>query len=375
MAITRRAFLPVCGAALAGACGERGTAGFTGLAFVANQAGKAIAVVDLTAFAVMRHIPLDAAPAQLVTHADRATVYALSPEAGTVHEIAADQLRVGRQARLGAKAHSLRFAKDASALWGLCAEERLLVRLPLDGFRPDVRVTLPGSPVDMDVALDDSFSAGHAAVSLSGTGQVLLMDLQGGSRRLIKVGGQLGKVRFRKDGRQLLIASLDDNQVIIYDLAADRLSVRLPLAVRPDFFCMNEDGGQLFVTGVGQDALVTVYPYQTEVGGTVLAGRSPGFLAASSGPDYLFIANSKSDDVTIVNIRTQRVMAVAAVGKDPCFIAVTPDNQYALVLNRGSGDMAVLHVWTLGANRTRSASMFTMVPVGSEPVSAVVRKL
>jgi DNA-binding beta-propeller fold protein YncE len=68
-------------------------------------------------------------------------------------------------------------------------------------------------------------------------------------------------------------------------------------------------------------------------------------------------------------------VAVVTAGKEPAYIAVTPDDQYALVLNRTSGDMAVIRIATLSGRRTRFAPLFTMIPVGSEPVGAVVRPL
>ena len=98
-------------------------------------------------------------------------------------------------------------------------------------------------------------------------------------------------------------------------------------------------------------------------------------MAASDGvPGYLFVANPTSGDVTILNITTRRVIAVASVGAEPGYIAITPDNQYALVLNRKSGDMAVLLITPNLGNRQKSAALFTMIPVGSKPVSAAVRK-
>jgi YVTN family beta-propeller protein len=96
-------------------------------------------------------------------------------------------------------------------------------------------------------------------------------------------------------------------------------------------------------------------------------------MAASSGkPPYLFIANPTSGDVTIMNVTTRKVVALAAVGSEPGFIAVTPDDQFALVLNRKSGDMAVLRIHDKLATRQKTAALFTMIPVGSKPVSAAV---
>ena len=71
----------------------------------------------------------------------------------------------------------------------------------------------------------------------------------------------------------------------IFDVPSRRLVVNLPLAVRPDHLCFKADGGQVFVTGEGMDAVVVVYPYYTpQIGETVLAGHSPGAMAASSLP-------------------------------------------------------------------------------------------
>ena len=55
--ITRRTFLLT--PAVLAACGRRRGSGFDGYAFVAAQEGRAVAAVDLIAFAVARHIRLD----------------------------------------------------------------------------------------------------------------------------------------------------------------------------------------------------------------------------------------------------------------------------------------------------------------------------
>jgi DNA-binding beta-propeller fold protein YncE len=67
---------------------------------------------------------------------------------------------------------------------------------------------------------------------------------------------------------------------------------------------------------------------------------------------------------------------VTAVGADPGFITVTPDGNFALVLNRASGDMAVIRAGAIvaeAAGRLKSAPLYTMIPVGSRPVSAAVK--
>ena len=366
--MTRRGFL--ISAAASAACGRKRGAGFPGYAFVANEEGQAVAVVDLTAFAVARHIRLEASPTRVISHPLHEAVYALTPRNGTVHEIRLDTLTAGRRARLPGPALDLRFGPAANVLWALCADSRQLVRLPLDNFRPDARIALPAVPAEFEISPDGAW----AVVSLPDRRIAALVNLaQRRVERQIPTGAQSGFLRFRDDSRLLLAANPADRVLSAFEIPSGRLLTHLPLAVSPKHCCFKGDGGQLFLTGDGMDAVVTVYTYRTEVGATTLAGRAPGYVAASTAPDYLFVANPASGDVTILNIQTQRVMAAVAVGREPGHITITPDNQYALVLNRVSGDMAVIRLASVIANRARSAPLFTMIPVGSRPVSAVVR--
>jgi YVTN family beta-propeller protein len=185
-------------------------------------------------------------------------------------------------------------------------------------------------------------------------------------------GGDYGPLRFLADSKTLVVADRGRARISLYDVASARLITHLPVSVRPEHLCFNPDGGQLFVTGEGMDAVVVIYPFRTpEVAETVLAGHAPGAMAASS--QFLLVASPVSGDVSILDIRTRKVVAVVQVGTDPGFVAVTPDDQYALVLNRASGDVSVLRLGTLSPNRYKAAGLLTVIPVGSRPVSAAVR--
>jgi YVTN family beta-propeller protein len=130
----------------------------------------------------------------------------------------------------------------------------------------------------------------------------------------------------------------------------------------------------MFVTGPGMDAVVIVYPYQTEVGETILAGRTPDGMAVSGTPQYLFVANPEAGSITVLDIDTRKLVGAVAVGQEPRHILITPDDRYALVLNWRSGNMAVIRIsaFTDRRHRTDPAPLFTIVPVGVQPVAAAV---
>lgn len=371
--LSRRALLASSLAALA--CGHRKATGFRGLCFVANQAGRSVAVVDLTRFRVRKQIPLDASPTAVIAHPSRPKVYVLAPEAGTVYEIDAIQLAVTRRARAGATAMEMRLAPAGDALWVLCADPAGLVQVPLDSLRPGTRVPTP-APTTFDLSEDV-----RAAVACAREHLLVLAPLGGGAARTIACTDEPSLVRFRKDGRQLLVASGPARSLGIFDCATGKVVVRLPLPVEPRHVAVNSDGGQVFVTGDGMDAVVVVYPYETEVAETFLAGHAPGGMAVTDTPPYLLVANPQANTVTVLDFENSgKLVAAVQVGEEPSQIVLTParagQDQYALVLNAKSGDMAVIRVNTLANSdplrRYQPRPVFTLIPIGERPVSAAV---
>jgi hypothetical protein len=353
---------------VAAACTAR-RSGFRGYAFIANEEGQAVAAVDLEALAVARHIPLDSAPVD-VQGWERPFVYALTPLNGSIQQIRADRLSFARKLAVGAQAISMHLSEDERTMFVLTREPKALVQVALDRFAVDWRLPLPEEPREFAISDDGKWGAVSAGPS------VRLIDLA--ARRLGEPLGpdaDTGAVRFLKGSRGLVTANRGERLLSIYDVASAKLITHLPVAVRPDNLCFSNDGGQLFVTGEGVDGVVIVYPYHTpEVDQTVLVGHAPGAMAASDS--LLFIASPQSGGVSILNIGTHRVIAVQNVGSDPGFIAVTPGDQYALVLNRKSGDVAVLRV-EVAPNRYKeqAGKLLTVIPVGSKPVSAAVRRV
>jgi YVTN family beta-propeller protein len=382
--VTRRTFVVSgLGAGIAAGltnCGRHDRAkGFSGYAFIANQEGGAIAAVDLEVFAVARHIRVNGSPTAVLANSRTARVYALTPDNGSVHEIRTENLTFSRKLQVAGTALEMRLSPAGDALYILCQRPRQLVCLTLQPMQVAWPLPLPDDPADFDISPD-----GHTIAISSGACSITFVDLA--NRRSfppLRTTGQIGLVRFQplhdaaralSDSRQLIAANVSQRMLSIFDVPRRRLIVNLPLAVRPDHLCFNADGGQVFVTGEGMDAVVVVYPYYTpQIGQTVLAGHSPGAMAASASPGYLFVANPQSAGVSILDIETSKVLAVTPVGAGPSCIAITPDDQYALVLNQASGDMAVIRIKSVtGAAHWKKGPLFMLIPVGSKPVSAAV---
>ena len=367
--ISRRTLLLSPALALA-ACRKPKATRFPGYCFVANQDGRSVAVVDLSGFRVRKQIHLDAAPTVVLRHPEHPVVFVLAPQSGTVYEIDAVSLEAGRTARAGSQAADMRISPRGDALWVLCRDPAALVEVPLNSLRPGRRIRLSAPPDDFDLS-----SENRAAIASRQDRSIAMASLTSATiERTIAAGAEPSIVRFQSDGKQLIAGSRPDRSVTIFDAPTGKTVVRLPLPLEPRHFCFTPDGGQLFISGDGMDAVVIVYPYRTEVAETILAGHAPGVMAITdTSPSYLLVANPETSDITVFDVDSRKLVAVVQVGRQPGSILITPDNQYVLVLNEESGDLAVIRIFSLaGRYRYKPAPLFTLIPVGEKPVSAAV---
>jgi YVTN family beta-propeller protein len=339
---------------------------------VAGRDTQSVAAVDLTRFALDRHIQVGAGQSKIVADPKRKRVYALTPAAGAVHEIDPMKMSVGRRVRVAQTLVSMAMAPGADLLWVSCAEPRQMAGISLERFQVIRRIQLPAEPADFEIAPDGR----GCAVTHGLHGTVSFLDLEEG--RLIasaRAGEDAIGACFRMDGKIALVADRRGRAIGVFETATYRAIAMLKIAVEPEHFSAKPDGGEIFVTGNGMDAVVILNPYHTEVAETVLAGRAPGTMAFSRSPQYLFVTNSPAGDVTVLDPETRRVVAVVSVGAEPIFVMVTPDDGYALILNRRSGTMAVIRPAAIVPRRARGAPLFTTIPIGPSPVHAAVLAL
>jgi YVTN family beta-propeller protein len=231
---------------------------------------------------------------------------------------------------------------------------------------------LPGAPGDLDL------NERLLAITIPARNTVLRVGLPGLTAPELKfagatdVGVPCGVVRFRRDGKTILAGAEVAREIVAIDALSGKLLARLPLPLAPSRFCFNPDGGQMFVTGTGRDALAIVSPFQNEVAETVLAGRTPYGMAVSGRRNLLFVTNPESGDLTILDIETRGVLASVHVGETPGDVLLTPDGEYALVMDRRSGNVSVVRITTVLDRKVKTKPLFTVFPTAAGARSALI---
>ncbi len=367
--MTRREWIAASGIAFSSACQRPKGRGYAGYALIATSGDESVAVVDLTAFRLLKPILLRAQPTAVLPAGSSGRSYVLTPASGSVHLIDA-ALQVTATRKLADELSEIRLTPDGKRLLAIAPNSREVIEADPVSLRVVRRHRLDHVAIDLDVA-----PAQYAAVSTGEHGTVELLHLGTGQRRSAHMPGALGAVRFRADGEVLLAANVEDRSLTALKVPTLEVMADLPLAMRPQNLCFKaDDSGQLFVSGEGVDGVAIVFPYNTlEVEQTVLAGRDPGVMACSADPVYLFVGSHSGTDVCILNVETRKVIGMVDIGEQPSYITTTPDSQYALVLDERAGDLAVIHITAIRVNRERTgASLFTMLQVGEKPVHAAV---
>jgi DNA-binding beta-propeller fold protein YncE len=379
----RRELLALGAVFLGSGCGRKRATGFPGYAVVGSAGEQSAVLVDLNTFRVASRLPLKAAPSLVIADSDRG--YVLTPSNGTVHLIDCTRQALAGSWRLKGDLNLIRITPGRPRLVATSPGDGELVVADPEHRKVLRRVKLAATPGDLDIQVHSRNRRMYAALSGGRSGIVEVVDLESGAHRKRQIDGDLGCIRFRKDGEVLFAGGYNAQVLHVLDTETLETICELPLPMRPDNLTFSADKGQLFVSGSGMDGISIVFAYRTiEVEQTVLAGYQPGVMACSDNPNYLFVASRGGSEISILNIDSRKIVALTQVGTMPSRIAITPDQQYALVLNEGSGDLAVIRIPAIGNMRAkagtlpsgiitlRGVSLFAMIPIGQRPTDLAV---
>ncbi|MEP6716012.1 MAG: YncE family protein [Terriglobia bacterium] len=360
--MTRRALLT---SALLAGCGRKLAPRYFGWLFVASASERGIAVADLAEFRRAGTISLNQIPGSVLRSGER--VFVTCPDVHSISVIDPSRLSVSGKIDVPGQIVAAAIVPGSGALAVLIRQPALLLLIDPASGRVTKKIRLPAAPLGFDI--NDRMSAvavGGSIVRVSITDAEVLGTTA--------IGADCGPVRFRVDGETILAGVPHLKEVVTVDAASGALLARLTMPFAPARFCFNEDGGQMFVTGMDGDAIVIVDTFQNQVDETFIAGSKPYGMAvgSSDGQSLLFVTNTGSGNLTIFDIDTRHLAASVYVGGNPGEVLLTPGGEYALVIGRDSGDVSVIRLQTVLNRGIRTKPLFTVFATGTAPRSAAI---
>ncbi len=325
------------------AAGMADRAASTGeLAYVSNEAGRTLSVIDVATDRVVATIPVGTRPRGVRSGPGGAFVYVALSGSPRCPPTMAD-------------AECARMQSDRS-LDGIAE---------VDAVTRQVTRVLPGGTDPEQFAL--SPDGRRLYVSNEDAGTASVVDVRSGRvTTTVPVGREPEGVRVTPDGRTALVTSEAGNAVVALDASSGRVRARATVDARPRDIVVTRDGARYYVSAEAGGTVNIVDARRDTVLARIAlpAGAKPMGLALSPDATTLYVATGRHGTVEFVDTRTRAVTGSVRVGARPWGIALAAAGRKLYVANGSSNDVSVIDV---AARR-----VVATIPVGALPWGVAV---
>ncbi|HEV8617062.1 MAG TPA: cytochrome D1 domain-containing protein [Methylomirabilota bacterium] len=230
--------------------------------------------------------------------------------------------------------------------------------------------------------------------------------------RRVKIGGNPYNLNFTPDGRHLLVldwsSDTSNDEVIFYDLQAEKIDGRVEVSTWPAHSVFSRDGHLLYVSGETAGDVTVIDVAKREIVGRLVHGGGDAmglaltadgrWLYAAAGENkavlkidtatnkqvgsialpgvvheatltvdgkYLYTTLRKINKVVVIRTADDKIVATIAQKGYPDLVTMEPTGRYALVTNRYADHVAVIDVATHTQVRT--------IAVGKAPHGMALR--
>lgn len=243
-------------------------------AFVTNQTGDSITVVDLNSFSAIAEISVPGKPAGVAVSPDRRWVYVTVPDGKALVVIDAEARKVAARVPLGQGPLGIAVSPRTGLVYVADWYEHKIYEVDAAGF---------------------------------------------GIRRTFATGRSPSGVAVTPDGERLLSADRDNNAVSIFDLQTGNRVAEIATGTRPFGLTIDKSGTRAFAANVKSND-VTIINLKTEaVEATVPVGRRPYAVALTER--YAFVTDQYAATVSVIGLEDFKRVKTIAVDDYPEGIA------------------------------------------------------
>ena len=134
--------------------------------------------------------------------------------------------------------------------------------------------------------------------------------------------------------KTLYIAQATAKQVVVFDIAASKVTKAFSLPGNPSGLALSADRSRLYVTWALTKGRVKVVNLQTgRVSYTLPAGHTPMAPVLSLDGKTLYVCNRFSNNVSVIDIAARKELTLIPVQREPVAAAITLDGSFLFVAN------------------------------------------
>ena len=332
----------------------------------ASTADGSVAVIDLVNLHTIARISVGPAISDLREHAKRDEIWGVSSAGGFLFVLDAPSNRLTR-IPVGPSPFSIDFSPSGDRIYTTAAGADQLIVVDAASRQIYGRAHTGSEPVQARLTPDAKNIAvvNRRASTLSIHDARTLQLLNS-----IPVIPQPDEVVITRDSSLAFVLSRSQTRLSVVDLQRAVLLTNLQLAGKPTQMILKPDGGELYVFTPDAHGLQAINTWTHEMGDYMLLGSAPTSAIIDSDGTAMYVADRAASRVVPVDIYNRRVSKPISVGAAPSAMRFSPTDPGAkppmlLVVDESSDDLAVI--------RTRTDSLLTLIPVGSEPQRLAVK--
>lgn len=257
-------------------------------------------------------------------------------------------------------AHNVQVAPDGHTVWAVSGHDNLAIAVNAQDYSLLGAVPVGNAPAHVVVGPDGA----TAWVSNSGDNTVSVIDTATYTIvQTIPVGGFPHGLRPSADGAWVAVADMQGGTVSLIDTATFQVE-SIEVGAAPVQVAFAPDGGALYVTLNGADAVAKVNLASRTVVGTAAVGDEPVQVYVTPDSRLVLVANQGSADspsttLSILDAASMREVAQVETGQGAHGVAVEPEGRYAYVTNLYGNTLTVVDL--------AEPTVVATVPTGASP--------
>lgn len=277
-------------------------AGAAVLAYVPNQTGATVAVVDLSNGAVIATVPVGAAPIGVAAAPGGRYVYITQHNADTVAVVSTNTNTVLAQISAGSKPMGVAVSPDGT-------------RLYISNF---LTATASGA--------GSMWVNGTLTVVDTATRAVLAT---------VTVGANPSGVAVSPDGNRVYVANSGAGTLSVISTATNAVTSTITAGANPVGVAASPDGLRVYVANGGSASVSVIDAATLAVTSTIRVGGHTTGIAVSDDSTRVLVSNAFDNSVSVINALTQAVSTTttAGIGLGPAGVAFVPGGSTGLVAN------------------------------------------
>lgn len=309
------------------------TGAMAGKAFVSNERGNTITVIDTESWEVLEEFPGGNRPRGITLSPDGALLYVCASDDDTVRVFDTETYEELYTLPSGPDPELFVIHPGGNPLYTANEDDNLVTVTDTESHSVLAEVPVGVEPEGMAISPDTNWVV-NTSETTNMAHFISTADYE--IKHNILVDQRPRYAEYASDGRRLFVSAEIGGTVSVIDIAEDGTPTLkqkigfevpgvLPEWLQPVGVKVTEDGSRIFVALGPANRVAVIDGASLEVVDYIMVGQRVWQMAFTPGEEFLVTTNGNSNDVTVIDVAAETAIKSIEVGQQPWGVAITPD--------------------------------------------------